>query len=279
MLDLAPGKPGNPGGAATRPLRVAAVRYLNTRPLIFGLASRPDLFTLHFDVPSRCASLLHDGAVDLAMLSAIEYTRRPDYRIVHDIAVASRGRVVSVALFTTRRVADIQSIALDSSSRTAAALLRILCAERFLIEPEFVTMRPDLQAMLETCDAALLIGDAALFAEHDGAEKIDLGEEWTGMTGLPFIWSFWAGREAAIQPAHVHALVAARNAGTSSLDTVAATHQPTSPARADIVRTYLRKHLRFSLTEDGRAGLERYFASAAGIGIASEVIELKFFSA
>lgn len=94
----------------------------------------------------------------------------------------------SVALYTPRQVRDIRSIALDSSSRTAAALLRILCAQRFGIEPEFVTMRPDLPAMLDRCDAALLIGGAALFVEHGAIDKIDLGEAWTAMTGLPFVW-------------------------------------------------------------------------------------------
>ena len=173
---------------APRPLRVAAVSYLNTKPLVYGLDAHPDLFTLRFGVPSRCVALLHERSADLAMLSAIEYLREPEYRVVPEIAVAPSGPVRSVALYTTRPPEDIRSVALDSSSRTAVALLRILCAQRYRIEPEFVTMGPDLPAMLERCDAALLIGDPALFAGHDDhVRKIDLGEEWTAMTGLPAV--------------------------------------------------------------------------------------------
>lgn len=265
--------------ADASPIRVAAVKYLNTRPLVYGLEARADLFALQLDVPSRCAAHLHDGSVDLAMLSAIEYLRRPDYRVVPGVAVASAGPVNSVALYSARQVEDIQSIALDSSSRTAVALLRILCAQRFGIDPEFVTMRPDLPAMLGRCDAALLIGDPALFASRDGVDKIDLGEEWTAMTGLPFVWCFWAGRSDRVRSDHVAALCAARDRGTTSLDAVAAAHRPGDPGQAAIARKYLQENLQFGLTECGCAALERYFAAAVNVGIVAEARSLRFFDA
>jgi len=180
-------------------IRVGVVGYLNARPLVHGLDARPELFSLQYDVPARCAALLHERSVDLALLPVIEYLRRPDYRVVPDIAVASNGPVASVALFTTRPTTAIRSIAIDSSSRTAVALLRVLCAQWFDIEPKFVTMHPDLQAMLKRCDAALLIGDVALFTEHETVvdlDKIDLGEEWTAMTGLPFVFAVWSARRS-----------------------------------------------------------------------------------
>lgn len=266
-------------GRATGPIRVAVVKYLNTRALVHKLDGRSDLFDLEFDVPSRCATLLHDGVVDLAMLSAIEYLRRSDYRVVPGVAVASNGPVNSVALYTTRQVRDIRSIALDSSSCTAVALLRILCAQWFGIEPEFVTMRPDLPAMLERCDAGLLIGDPALFASHDGVDKIDLGEQWTAMTGLPFVWCFWTGHRGRVQPEHVHALHAARDAGMSSLGAIAAAHRPGDAEQAAIVHAYLRDNLQFGLTDDGGKALERYFGAAADLGIVPETTPLHFFDA
>lgn len=264
----------------SRPLRVAAVRYLNTRPLVHGLDSRRDLFTLQFEVPSRCAELLHDRSSDLAMLSAIEYLRQPDYWIVPDIAVASYGPVNSVALYSTRPMNEVKTIAIDSSSRTAVTLLHVLCARRYGIEPEFVTMRPSLEAMLERCDAALLIGDPALFARYESHVcKIDMGEEWTVMTGLPFVWCFWAGPRGPVLPDHVDALQSARCAGTSSLDAVADAHCSDDPDRAAVSRTYLRENLRFDLSEDGRAGLEMFFAAARDIGIipSTTPAQLSFF--
>ena len=261
-------------------IRAGVVDYLNARPLVHGLDARPDLFSLQYDVPARCAALLHDGSVDIALLPAIEYLRRPGYRVVPDVAVASTGPVASVALFTTRPTTAIRSIAIDSSSRTAVALLRILCAQWFDIEPKFVTMHPDLQAMLKRCDAALLIGDVALFTEHETVvdlDKIDLGEEWTAMTGLPFVWAFWAGRGDAVRSEHVRALLAARDAGTAAVDEIVTAQQFEDEEQADLARAYLRNNVQFALTGEGRAGVKRFFAAAADIDIVPQTAALRFF--
>ncbi len=263
-------------------IRVGVVEYLNARPLVYGLDARPDLFSLQYDVPARCAALLHEGAVDLALLPAIEYLRRPDYRVVPDVAVASIGPVASVALFTTRPATAIRSIAIDASSRTAVALLRVLCAQWFDIEPKFITMQPDLQSMLKRCDAALLIGDVALFTEYETVvdlDKIDLGEEWTAMTGLPFVWAFWAGRGDMVEPEHVRALRTARDAGAAAIDEVVAAHASGDEEQAELATEYLRKNVHFALTADGRSGVKRFYAAAADVGIVPQAAALRFFDA
>ena len=261
-------------------IRLGAVQYLNARPLVYGLDKRSDLFETRYDVPAKCASLLHDGSVDLGLIPTIEYLRRPDYRVAPDIAVASNGPVASVALFTKRPTAAIRSIALDSSSRTAVALLRILCAQWFDIEPKFHTMPPDLPAMLKRCDAALLIGDVALFTEHETVvdlDKIDLGEEWTTMTGLPFVWAFWTGRADAVGTEHIEALRAARDAGAGALDAIAAEHCPDAEDEAEIARVYLHENVQFKLTKEGHAGLTKFFDAALDIGVVQHTGALRFF--
>src|SRR4029450_7515510 len=184
------------------PIRLGAVSYLNTGPLVDGLELQPERFEIRFDVPSRCATLLHEHQVDLGLIPSIEYLHGADYRIVPGVAIASSGPVASVALYSPLEIADIKTIALDISSRTRVALLKVLCARWFEIHPAFVPMAPDLSEMLKACDAALVIGDNALFTEHEalGLNKIDLGEEWAGMTGLPFVYAFWAGRPGAGAP-------------------------------------------------------------------------------
>ncbi|HCH36781.1 MAG TPA: hypothetical protein DEU67_02065, partial [Acidobacteria bacterium] len=127
-------------------IRLGAVSYLNARPLVHGLDQQTSRFSLRFDVPSRCASLLHDGAVDLGLIPSIEITQRPDYHIVPNVAIASIGRVASVAVFASRPITAVRSIAVDRSSRTSVALLRVLCAQSFDIEPKFVTLEPDIKA-------------------------------------------------------------------------------------------------------------------------------------
>jgi predicted solute-binding protein len=163
----------------TRPVRLGAVSYLNVRPLVDGLDAHPDV-TLRFDVPSTCAALLADGTIDLGMVPSITFADRPGDRIVPGIAIASDGPVASVALFTRVPIARVRSIALDTSSRTSAMLVRILCARRFGVTPTFAPHAPDLTSMLATADAALVIGDQALFVDHRalGAEKIDLGQRY-----------------------------------------------------------------------------------------------------
>ena len=263
-------------------VRVSTVEYINARPLVHGLEARSDLFDLRFHVPAKCATLLHDGSVDLGLIPSIEYLQRPDYLVVPGIAVASNGPVASVALFTQRPTNAIRSIAVDSSSRTAVALLRVLCAQWFDLEPKFVKMHPDLPAMLKRCDAALLIGDRALFMEHEaaGLEKVDLGEEWLAMTGLPFVWAFWVGRPDVVQTSHIEALQAARSAGVQALDAIVERFVPPSDEddHVEIARVYLRENVEFSLDDQGRAGLKKFFNAAADLGIVQASGTLRFYA-
>ena len=261
------------------PVRVSAVEYLNARPLVEGLDARTELFDLEFDVPARCAARLHDRSADLALIPSIEYLQGSDYLFVPDLAVASEGEVASVALFTTRPVTSLRSIAVDSNSRTAAMLLRILCAESWEIEPKFVKLRPDLPVMLKRCDAALVIGDAALFLDHEqqGLEKVDLGEEWTVLTSLPFVWAAWAGRPGGLTAEHGRALAAARAQGEQAIDDIVARHCPGDDERQEIGRRYLRENVSFGLDERARAGLQKFHEYAWEQRLVQVERDLRFY--
>jgi chorismate dehydratase len=250
-----------------KPIHLGAVEYLNARPMVYGLELRSDLFTLRFDVPSKCAALLHEGSIDVGMIPAIEYLRGPQYRIVPDVAIVSDGPVASVAMFSTKPVEQIRTIAADTSSRTSTALLRILCFEVFGIEARFQPMPPDVPAMLRSCGAALVIGDPALFYDPapSGACKTDLGERWTALTGLPFVWAFWAGRPGAVPPHAVAALLEARDRGVDASDAIATAY--CGADRAALGRAYLRENISYALGEREQAGLRRYFELAAKHGI------------
>lgn len=258
-------------------VRVGCVEYLNARPLWHGLGSRPDLFSLHYDVPSKVSAWLHSGEVDLALVSSIEYGRR--YRVVPGAAVTSAGPVASVALFSTKPATAVRSIALDSSSRTSISLTRILCAEWFGIEPEFVTMSPDLPTMLKRCDAALLIGDIALFVDHVGMgiEKYDLCDEWRGLTGLPFVFAFWTGRPDVLTPEHLQAIQAARDAGVAALCDIARAHYPDDDKLAEIGGVYLHENIQYRLDGDCITSLQKFYASAAKLGIIQQATPIRFY--
>ena len=258
-------------------IRLGAVSYLNTRPLVYGL-ERETRFTIRFDVPAKCAELLHAGDVDLGLIPSIEYPGH-DYRIVPDVSIASDGPVASVAIFSKVPTENIRSIALDTSSRTSVALLRVLCARWFVIEPRLVSMPPDLSRMLGECDAALVIGDNALFTEHDalGLEKVDLGEEWIGLTGLPFVYAFWAGRPGLIGAADVAALQDARNRGVTATATIGQQVFPDSTSKAARADVYLRENVKYALGDREISGLRRFYELAAELGVLPAAEQPRFY--
>jgi chorismate dehydratase len=261
-----------------RPVRLGAVGYLNARPLVQGLDRRKDLFDLRFDVPSRCATLLHEGGIDLGMIPSIEYLRGPEpYRVVPDLGIVSDGDVASVALFSRVPLAQIRRIGLDTSSRTSAVLTRVLCREAWGIEPAFDTVPPGVASAVEGVDAALLIGDPALFLDHEAAgfTKIDLGAEWTRLTRLPFVWAFWAGRAGAIDSAGVAALQAARDHGVADSDAIATAY--CGSVRAETCRRYLRDNIKYRLGGREAEGLRRYYELAARHGLVERAGPVGFF--
>jgi len=273
----------------SRPLRLGAVAYLNARPLVFGLestegsaggaAAADPAIAIRFDVPSVCAQLLADGAIDLGLVPSISYLEGSATHVVPDVSISSAGPVASVALFTRRPLAEIRTMALDTSSRTSAALTRILCARRFDVSPSFVPHAPDLAGMLAACDAALLIGDPALFVDHraHGAEKIDLGEAWTDLTGLPFVWAFWAGREDAVDAKGIARLQAARDAGVAASAAIADAYCVGDPPRQALARRYLRENIRYGLGDEALRGLQTFYREAAALGIVKGNSGVKFY--
>ena len=260
-----------------RIVRLGAVDYLNARPLVYGLELRSALFGLRFDVPAKCAALLHEGSIDVGMIPSIEYLRGLEYRVVHGLGIVSDGPVASVALFSDRPVEEIRTIAADTSSRTSNALLRVLCVERFGVDPTFEPMHPDPVRMLRRCDAALLIGDPALFFDHESAgfRKVDLGTEWTELTGLPFVWAFWAGRPEVLGEVHLEALTVARNRGVEASDEIAAAY--CGPERAERGKVYLRENIKYMLGDREEAGLRKYYELAEKHGIVERVKEPEFY--
>ena len=260
-------------------IRLGAVAYLNARPLVHGLDQRQDLFSLQFDPPSQCAVLLHENAIDVGMIPAIEYCRGPEYRMVPGMAIISARTVASVALFTRKPLDLVRTIAADTSSRTSNALLRILCAERFGIAPAFQPMAPDPDAMFAACDAALIIGDPALYLDPvaQGVEKIDLGEHWTDMTGLPFVWAVWAGRPGVASPHVVRTLADARDAGVAASDEIAAAY--CGPDRAELCQAYLRENIQYVLGGREIEGMRHFYSLAAKHGLIEATRDPQFFEA
>jgi chorismate dehydratase len=250
-------------------VRVGAVAYLNTKPLIYQLDALAPQAELTLDVPSRLADRLAAGELDVALIPVIEYFRGDGYTVIPDIAIASRGPVLSVTLFSRVPWPEIRSVALDAGSRTSAALAQILFRERYHIHPTIRALALDEDAESVDADAVLLIGDRAMKACLPGFRySFDLGEEWLRWTGLPFVFAVWAvrpganlrGVDAALQEAKVRGLenvgrIAESEAGPLGLD-------------AGFCRRYLETLLRFDLGPEELAGLQRFYDLAVTFGLA-----------
>lgn len=283
--------------------RISVVQYLNTAPLVWGFTHGPlkGKYDLSFTVPSQCAEALRTGAVDIAIIPAIEYQRIDDLVILPDLAIASKRRVRSLLLISKAPISKARSIALDRSSRSTQALTKILCARHWKIAPEFFEMPPDLDAMLRKADAALLIGDPALrvslatkphaAARHGeirdgdvaagGAETCDAAKlgvagggtlyvydivgQWRALTGLAAVLAVWAARPAVATPDVVADFHTSRAFGLQHLDELCAESATELELPAEALRTYLVDNIDFTLDQENRAGLAAYFAEAAAL--------------
>ena len=260
-------------------IRLGAVSYLNARPLTWALDRSPDRWQIRYDFPSVCSALLKAGEVDLGLVPSIDYLDVPDYRLVPGVGIGSRGPVASVALFTRAPIEAVRSIALDTSSRTSVALVKVLCRHRFRIDPAFVPHGPALDSMTQAADAALLIGDPALEADAAalGLRKIDLGAEWTTMTGLPFVYAAWTGRSGVISASEVRLLQEAQAEGARSTDAIAAEYGRGSPEATARAAAYLRDNVKYGLGDEEIRGLQTFLDYAADVKAAPRKRRLEFF--
>lgn len=257
-------------------VRLGAVSFLNTRPLTVALEEADSPFALSYAVPAICAEELRAGRVDLGLIPAIEYARSPEpYFIAPGVSLACRGEVLSVRLFCQKEIGQLRRVALDQSSRASAALLRILLREKYHLDPEFIEAPPDLDLMLAQADAALLIGDPVFRFRH--RPSLDLGLEWQELTGLPFVFAFWAGRRDTLSPHLAAALIQAKEEGRRRIPAIARNHAALHGGEAAFYQRYLEQHMCFELGEAELAGLSEYFRLAQIHGQIEAVPELRFF--
>ncbi len=259
----------------TTPLRIGAVNYLNTKPLICDLEELAPDAELVLDVPSRLADDLAAGHLDVALIPVIEYFRAGTYAVVPGISIASRGPVLSVTLFSRVPWGDIRRVALDEGSRTSAALTQVLARQKYGVRPEIVPLPLEQAAEDADADAVLLIGDRAMRACLPGfAHAYDLGQEWQDWTGLPFVYAVWAVREGAELGPVAEALGEAKRRGIARVGAIAHREAPKLGLDAGFCRRYLSNIIHFDLGPREQAGLHHYYMLACELGLARRGVNL-----
>jgi len=259
--------------------RVSVVQYLNTAPLVWGMVhgALRGSFDLAFTTPACCAEDLRAGRAEVGIVPSIEYQRIDGLKLLPGMSIASKQRVRSVLLLARVPIEQVRSVALDSSSRTSAALVQVLLQKFYGLDVASRPASPDPEAMLRVADAALLIGDPALV--YSGAARVyDLAEEWRRFTGLPFVFAAWAFRPGAgLEPGNLSRdFTASRDAGLAHLDEIAAEWAPRLGLTPEAVRIYLTENIDYTLDEENLAGLRLFYRLAREIGAIRDLKELDF---
>jgi len=261
------------------PVRIGAVSYLNARPLTYGIEHGlgADRLQLSCATPAVLADRLAGGELDLALLPVVELARIPDLELVPGLAIGTFGACRSVLLVSRVPVEAIESIALDPDSRTSNALARLLLHEAWQRRPAIRPGRAGLEASLEQADAAVRIGDKALFDPLPPDLHVrDLGQVWTERTGLPFVFAAWAARPGVVDRDLYRKLHASRREGSREVDRIAREFEWKGRSRPEIARDYLTRNIRFRLGAPEIRAMERFFDAAARLGVIDAAPEIRF---
>jgi chorismate dehydratase len=294
-----------------RRLRISAISYLNTAPLMwdFEHGEAGSEFDISYTLPSACARALEAGTADIGIIPAAAYAQIAGLMVLPGVAIASRRPVRSILLVSRVPVDQIRTVALDTSSMTSVALTKILFAKWLGGGRTFTSMPPDVEKMLAQHDAALVIGDPALKIDRSRYLTLDLAEEWIRHTGKPFVFAFWAVRQNALQedarrgdwlcgdgrsrpsasrsdaslpsPDLAQIFQQSRDHGLepASLDQITREWAPRLGLKESDVHSYLTENIYYDLDPPCLEGLQLFYRYAAEIGALPAAPQIDFLSA
>jgi chorismate dehydratase len=265
--------------------RVAASSYLNSVPLIWSFmrgTKQLELELVTDTAPARCALMLAHGEVDAALVPVIEYQRIPRLRVVPGVCVGSRQSVRSVVLVMRQELDGLRSVrkvALDTSSRTSAALVQIIFREFLGFEPVWTQRAPDVNSMLRENDAALIIGDPGMTFSREQVVVYDLAEMWREHTGLGFVFAMWMAREEELERVRRIDFAGARDEALAHLEELALFYSRAIGLSPGEIKSYLMENISYNLDEGLRAGLDLFYRLADKHGLIQESRPLKMIDA
>lgn len=258
--------------ATENPLRIGAVSYLNSKPLIEDLAlSLGENGHLSTDLPSRLADQLHRNEIDLGLIPVFEYFRNPSLRLVSTSGIACRGPVWSVRLFFRSPPSQVKTLALDEGSRTSAALSKVLLYEELGRIPETRLLPIDASPESIDADAVLLIGDRAMHPEryeNTFVANWDLGQAWWERTGLPFVFAAWVARPGITHsPVLGQWLDQVREYGKERIPEISIRLSESYELTPEQCFDYLTNFIHFEIDRDALAGLEEFRRKCHHLGL------------
>ncbi len=262
-------------------LRIGSVPYLNAKPMVdwFHTGECTVEAEIIYDVPSHLAAMLRRGELDVANVSLFEGLQNPSLIIVPHVSISADGAVKSVRLFSRVPLNEIKSVALDTSSLTSSALMRILLQEHLKVKAECIHHKPDIEEMLQICDAGLIIGDLKLFQLPANTIVYDLGQAWKELTDMPFMYAAWLAREESYSPELAAVLQAARNWGMQRLPELALLWSQRMNLPLDLCSDYLCNVMDYTLTAKHLKAAELYQRKCCEHGLLQSLIPIRMGAA
>lgn len=249
-------------------LRIGAVNYLNTKPLVYGLADRLPSAEIVFDFPSRLADQLAEGELDVALVPCIELAEHPEWTIVSDACIGCRGPVLSVKVMFRVPPANVRTLALDEGSRTSAVLAQVLLRQLYNVRPKLKALPLGDTPTEVDADAVLVIGDRAICNDDRPFIKVwDLGDRWCRWSELPFVFAMWVARPGIDLIGVAEALSDARDDGCRHLEEITSEQSAAMNLPASLIHEYLQRNLYFRLDDQQRQGLDLFYRQAAELGL------------
>lgn len=260
---------------ATSPVRIGAVNYLNTKPLVHQLDRLLPEAKLSFAVPSKLADDLAEGNLDVALVPVIEMAGHPEWQIVSNACIGCRGPVLSVKLLFRVPPHEVRTLALDEGSRTSAVLAQVLLAQIYGVRPQLFGLPVGAEPRQTDADALLIIGDRAIYqGDSEFVETWDLGDRWCRFTELPFVFAVWVARAGIETPPIAAALEAARDRGCEHVEQIVVEQAQAMHLPEPLVREYLTRNLHFFLDRKMYEGLNHFFHAAAQLKLIDSKLQV-----
>ena len=237
-------------------IRVAAVSYLNTKPLLYGIKHHPVLQHIELieDYPSKIARMLIDDQVDVGFIPVAATLKLKQWKIISDYCIGANGTVASVCIFSEVPIEEVESVLLDNQSRTSVNLAKILLREYWKKDVAFVeTVGEDFRSQISGKTAAVIIGDRALQQRQQSTFVYDLGEAWKAHTGLPFVFAAWITPKE-LPETFIEMFNEANALGLRHLDEVIAEN----PYPFYDLRKYYTQCISYKLDEEKKKGMQLF---------------------
>lgn len=265
-------------------IRITASTYLNSAPLVYAFNQGTQQKECDFfadTAPARCANMLRTNLVDVALIPSIEYQRIDNVSIVPNISIAAKEQVVSVILVAQQPIERLKRIALDTSSRTSVALVRILLEHYYRLQPDYQDHAPNIKEMLNHCEGAVIIGDPAMLIEHNNYYVYDLAAEWRKFTGRPFVFALWAANSRLAPPLLAQIVTRCKQAkaeGINLVNEIIHIYSKTLGLSENYLLNYLTKSITYNLDEDDQQGLALFYQLAYQYQLIEQLKPLVFLS-